>query len=86
MASYSVEVSRTAEKQLAELPRTEQIRVLRVIQQLGTDPRPAGCRKLAGHARTFRVRVGTYRVIYDIDDRRVVVVVLKVGHRREVYR
>lgn len=86
MASYSVEVSRTAEKQLAQLPRIEQIRVLRVIQALADDPRPSGCRKMAGSSRTFRIRVGSYRVIYDIDDHRIVVVVLKLGHRRDVYR
>ncbi len=86
MAKFSVEISRTAERQISQLPRVEQIRVLKVIAQLENDPTPAGCRKLQGHDKTFRIRVGDYRVIYDLDLKRVVVVVLKVGHRKEIYR
>ena len=86
MANYRVEVSRTAEKQIGALPRPDQVRVLRALQALAFDPRPSGCRKLEGYEATFRIRVGRYRVMYDVDDRRIVVVVLKVGHRRDVYR
>ena len=86
MASYRVEVSKTAEKQIVSLPRVDQVRVVRVIAKLANDPRPDGSRKLAGYDSTFRVRVGSYRIIYDIDDHRVIVVILKVGHRRDVYR
>jgi mRNA interferase RelE/StbE len=86
MASYRVEVSRTAERQIRGLARADQLRVIRVIQALAGDPRPPGCRKLAGHDDVFRVRVGRYRVLYSIEDRRLVVIVLKVGDRKDVYR
>ncbi len=86
MARYRIEVSATAERQIRKLPRADQIRVIRVIQALATDPRPVGCRKLSGHDDVFRVRIGRYRVLYSIEDRRVVIVVLKVGDRKDVYR
>ena len=86
MASYRIEVSATAERQIRTLPRADQVRVIRVIQGLATDPRPPGCRKLSGHDGVFRVRVGRYRVLYAIEDRRLVIIVLKVGDRKDVYR
>jgi mRNA interferase RelE/StbE len=57
-----------------------------VIQALAINPRPVGCRKLEGYEATFRIRVGRYRILYDVLDERLVVIVLKVGHRRDVYR
>ena len=86
MATYRIEVSATAERQLGKLPRTDQVRVIRVIQALAADPRPPGCRKLAGHDDVFRVRTGRYRVLYAIEGRRLVILVLKVGDRKDVYR
>jgi mRNA interferase RelE/StbE len=56
------------------------------IQALSTDPRPPGCEKLSGHPDRYRVRQGDYRVVYSVDDVERVVLVVKVGHRREVYR
>lgn len=86
MATYKVEVSATAERQIRRLPRADQIRVLRLITTLRSDPRPPGCRKLSGYEDVFRVRVGRYRVLYSVEDRRLVVIVLKVGDRKDVYR
>jgi len=86
MASYRIEVSATAERQIRRLPHPDQIRVLRVIQALSADPRPPGCRKLSGYDDVFRVRIGRYRVLYSIEDRRLIVIVLKVGDRKDVYR
>jgi mRNA interferase RelE/StbE len=86
MASYRIEVSATAERQVRTLPRTDQVRVLRVIQGLAVNPRPPGCRKLSGQDDVFRVRVGRYRVLYAIENRRLVIIVLKVGDRKDVYR
>lgn len=86
MASYRIEVTATAERQIRKLPRSDQVRVVRVIQTLAVDPRPAGCRKLSGHDDVFRVRVGRYRVLYSIEDRRLIIIVLKVGDRKDVYR
>ncbi len=86
MARYRIEVSATAERQIRKLPRADQIRVIRVILALVTDPRPPGCRKLSGHDDVFRVRIGRYRVLYAIEDRRLVIIVLKVSDRKDVYR
>jgi len=86
MRTYSVDVSATAERQIRRLPRPDQLRVIRRIQGLATDPRPSGSRKLSGFDDVFRVRVGRYRILYAIEDKRLVVIVLKVGDRKDVYR
>ncbi len=86
MRGYEIEVSRTAEKQIGRLERADQRRIVRAIVALAREPRPRGSRKLQGYDDVFRIRVGTYRVIYSIEDRRLIIVILKVGHRRTVYR
>ena len=86
MASYRIEVSATAEKQLRKLRREDQIRVLRAIQPLATEPTPPGSRKIRGYDDVFRIRVGTYRVLYRVVGRRLLIIILKIGHRREIYR
>lgn len=86
MARFSLEVSATAEKQLRKIPRSDQVRILRAVAALAEEPHPAGCRKLATYDDVFRIRVGTYRVIYSVERIRIVVVILKVGHRKDVYR
>ena len=86
MASYEIEISSTAEKQLRRLDRPTQIRLLKAITQLSGDPHPRGVRKLKGHTDVFRLRVGSYRVLYSVGERRLVVIVLKIGHRRKIYR
>ena len=86
MASYRIEVSATAERQICKLPRAAQVRVVRAIRALSTDPRPPGCRRLSGYDDVLRVRIGRYRVLYSIEDRRLVILVLKVGDRKDVYR
>lgn len=86
MACYRIEVSRTAEKQLRRLSRPEQVRLLSAIRGFSSDPRPAGYRKLKGYDDVYRVRVGVFRVIYSIEESIVTVIILKVGHRRDIYR
>jgi mRNA interferase RelE/StbE len=86
MASFRIEVSATAEKQIRKLRRKDQIRVLQAIQPLSTEPTPPGSRKVRGYDDVFRIRVGTYRVLYRVMGRRLVIVILKIGHRREIYR
>jgi mRNA interferase RelE/StbE len=86
MPSYRVEVSATAERQLRKLSRPDQVRLIRSMQALSNDPRPPGCRKLSGYEDVFRIRVGRYRILYSIEDRRLVIIVLKVGDRKDVYR
>ena len=86
MKSYRVDVSATAERQLRKLSRADQVRLIRAMQALASDPRPPGCRKLSGYDDVFRIRVGRYRILYSIEDRRLVIIVLKVGDRKDVYR
>ena len=83
--SYALAFKPSAEKELRKLSRDVIPRVVAAIQALGEQPRPSGCVKLT-HTESWRIRIGNYRVIYDIDDRSQQIVVLHIGHRREVYR
>ncbi len=83
--SYRVLILRRAQKEVGALPEATFEKVVASIRDLGEDPRPPGCRKLTGRE-GFRVRVGDYRVIYEIDDAGRYVTVLHVGHRKDVYR
>ena len=86
MARYEIEISWTAEKQLRRLPRDDQERLARAMLALADDPFPRGVRKLSGYDDVFRVRAGRYRILYSVSEGALIIVVLKVGHRREVYR
>ena len=87
MAGYRLVIKTSAVKELEKIePKTLRRRLVAAIQGLAADPRPPGCEKLAGAIEAYRVRQGDYRAVYTIDDRARVVLVVKVGHRREVYR
>jgi mRNA interferase RelE/StbE len=86
MANYSIEVSATAEKQLRKLSQRDRISVLKRIQELSGEPRPNHSRKLRGQDNIYRVRVGNYRILYSIENKHLTIIILKVGHRRDVYR
>jgi len=86
MASYEIEISRTAERQLKKLAEEDQLRVVRAVIALAGQPRPRGSRKLMGYDDVFRIRVGRFRVLYSVSDARLVILVLKIGHRKDVYR
>ena len=86
MASYEIEISRTAERQLTKLAEEDQLRVVRAVMALADQPRPRGARKLTGFDDVFRIRVGRWRVLYTVSDTRLVILVLKIGHRRDGYR
>ena len=83
--SYAVLIRRRAQKELAGLPAEAYERAKEAMRDLGEEPRPTGSRKLTGRE-GWRIRVGDYRVIYEIDDAQRTVTVLHVGHRRDVYR
>jgi mRNA interferase RelE/StbE len=83
--TYAVEILRAAQKQLARIDRQDQSRIVAAIQELASEPRPAGSMKLTGRP-AWRIRVGSYRVIYEVHDDRLLVLVVAVGHRGEVYR
>lgn len=82
---YRVIVSKTASKELADLPTQAVNRIIPAIKKLGDDPRPPGSKKLKGENDSWRIRIGDYRVIYTIDDAIRIVDVRKVGHRKDVY-
>jgi mRNA interferase RelE/StbE len=83
---YRVLLERSAEKDLARLSSEIHDRIVVAIRALATNPRPHGCRKLAGGKNDWRIRVGDYRVVYEIADEIRVVRINRVRHRREVYR
>ena len=86
MSRYTVEIARRAVKAIAQLPRVEQQRVRAAIDLLADEPRPPGCVALAGEESVYRVRVGDYRILYEVIDDRLVIHVVRVAHRREAYR
>ena len=87
MAEYRLLIKPSAAKEIDAVgTKRDRQRIVGRIQSLATDPRPSGCEKLAGPGALFRVRQGQYRVIYTVDDGRHSIQVIKVGHRREVYR
>jgi len=84
--SYRIEWTAPAERELRKIDRPVARRVLMAVSKLASDPRPRGARSLAGHpSGTTRIRIGEYRVGYVIDDGAVVITVVRVAHRREVY-
>ena len=85
MARFELRFKPSVAKDLRGIPKTEVRRLLKRMEALRDDPRPAGCEKLTGRE-LYRVRQGVYRIVYSIDDVAVVIEVIKVGHRREVYR
>lgn len=86
MTQYEVTFARSARKELEALSRPLIARVLRRIEALAREPRPTGCRKLVGQGNLWRIRVGDYRVIYAVDDGALVVDVVAIRHRSDVYR
>ena len=86
MVIYHVEITGSAERQLRKLSRSNQLRVARALVGLATEPFPTQSRKIAGTQDVWRIRVGSYRILYSVDNDRVVVITLKIGHRRDVYR
>ena len=85
MASYSLFLKPSAVKELEALPLVQRRRVVTRIRTLAAEPRPHGSEKLSGKEK-YRVRQGTYRVLYTIDDAKHEVVVVRIAHRRDVYR
>jgi len=85
VASYSLTIRRSAAREIEALPKVDRIRVVERIQRLADDPRPPGCEKLSGEEK-YRVRQGDYRILYEVADAIITVIVVKIGHRRDVYR
>jgi mRNA interferase RelE/StbE len=85
MAKYRLEITPSAAKELSRIPRKDLRRIVARIQALADDPRPSGSKKLCAQEK-YRIRQGDYRVLYQIEDDGPVVYVVKIAHRRDVYR
>ena len=84
--TYEIEVLPAAVRALKKLDERDADRVIKTIDALAEHPRPHGVKKLQGAKDLYRVRVGQYRIIYEVHDQRLLVVVVSLGHRRDVYR
>jgi mRNA interferase RelE/StbE len=85
VASYSVLIRRSAAREIEALPLRDRRRVVTRIEGLAANPRPVGSEKLSGEEK-YRIRQGDYRILYEIADRDLIVTVVRVGNRRDVYR
>lgn len=86
MANYKIEISSTAEKSLKKIPKKDLAKIVESIQILAVNPYPEGCRKLSGEECAYRIRQGNYRIIYEVEGEKLIILVLKIGHRKDIYR
>ena len=85
MAAYKIYFKKSVEKDFKVIPKKDLKKILERIEALAEDPRPPGCEKLSGQQR-YRLRQGRYRILYSIQDDELTVWVVKVGHRKDIYR
>ena len=85
MAEYKIYFRQSVEKDFTAIPKNDLKKILRRIKDLGDNPRPPGSEKLTGRER-FRIRQGRYRIVYSIQDKELTVWIVKVGHRKDIYR
>ena len=83
--NYSIDILKSAQKQLSKIKGSDQEKIITDIRILSGNPRPFGCKKLRGRD-AWRIRIGDYRVIYEIDDTTATILIVAMGHRREIYR
>ncbi len=84
--TYIVEIAPAAKRQIKKLTPPIQAQIIQKLEELRLDPRSPGVKKMIGEDNTYRVRIGTYRIVYEIYESSLLVIVVQVGHRREVYR
>lgn len=85
MAGYEIFFKESVWKELKKIPKADLKKILSRVEELGNDPRPMGCEKLTG-LELYRIRQGNYRIVYSIQDNELTVWVIKIGHRKDVYR
>ncbi len=83
---YSILYKKSSEKELLSLPKGYAIKIRKAINQLANNPYPAGHKKLAGNIDAYRIRIGDYRVIYTIENNKCIIFIIKIAHRKDVYR
>ncbi len=86
MPLYRIEIKQTARKVLSNIPLAYANRIRCAIDDLATNPFPQGHRKLVGSESKYRIRIGDYRVIYQVENQELVIFVIRIGHRKEIYR
>ncbi len=86
MATYRIEWKTSAVKELKKIDRTIISRIIDAVDELGTEPLPSGVRKLQGSDHSYRIRVGDYRIVYEIKKDVLTVLIVKIRHRKDVYR
>jgi mRNA interferase RelE/StbE len=86
MDTYQIEWKRSAIKELEKLPRPMISKIVSAVGNLSSNPYPQGVRKLVGSEDTYRIRIGDYRVLYNIIDNRLIIEIIRVGHRKDVYK
>ena len=86
MASYKIEWKNSAYKELQKLPRPMITKVIAAVSDLSNDPYPQGVKKLLGSEHSYRIRLGDYRVVYEIIENRLIIEIVRVRHRKDVYR
>ncbi len=86
MAFYQVNWRRSTKKDLRRISPPEVAKIVETVQTLCDEPRPLGCKKMVGSECAYRLRVGDYRIIYEVYDDTIIIEVIKVGHRKDVYR
>ncbi len=86
MVSYKIKFKKSAEKELQKIPKNTLLKITNVIQQLASNPRPQGVKKLKTFANNYRIRVGKYRVLYTIEDDFLIIEIIRVRHRKDAYR
>ena len=86
MASFRLEWRASAAKELRKIDRQVIPRIMAAVEQLACEPYPPGAKKLQGTESSYRIRVGDYRIVYEVDAAEVVIIIVRVRHRKEVYR
>ncbi|MDO9141629.1 MAG: type II toxin-antitoxin system RelE/ParE family toxin [Methylobacter sp.] len=84
--AYEIIIKPSTEKSFARLEKAQQIKIVKAIENLAANPRPQGFKKLKSDAELYRIRVGDYRIIYSIDNNVLIITVVKVGHRKDIYK
>jgi len=83
---YKVVLTKSAEKELFKIPKVYSVNIVKHLVELINNPRPNGCKKLSGYESIYRIWVGMYRIVYQIEDEILYIEVIKIGHRKDIYR
>jgi len=86
MAFYKIEWKNSAKKELKKLDRNVIPKIITAVESLASEPHPAGHKKLQGSEHTYRIRTGDYRIVYSIEDQILLIEIIKVGHRKDIYK